>query len=259
MDRHKASQSMVPSVSIVLPTYNEADNIVPLLTSLQKCMDTGTTEILVVDDASPDGTARKVREAVKVNAWKNVSILERTEDRGLTNSIRDGIAHTTGAIVVWMDCDFSHPPDLVPVLVREVVRGKDAAVASRFAPDGKQKTADGGHGDSSTAIGLSTALNVFLKILFRFDFHDYTSGYIAIRRSVLETLPLRGDYGEYFIDLMCRFFFAGHRVSEIPYESPPRRFGTSKTGSDPVSLIRHGFFYFATVFRVIIEHGIGRG
>jgi len=216
------------------------------------------TQILVIDDASPDGTAQIVRDAIAGNHWKNVSVLERKIDRGLTNSIRDGIASTTGEIVVWMDCDFSHPPELVPVLVSEVCGGKDACVASRFAPHGKQKTAGGMHGDSTTAIGLSTALNMFLKILFRFDFHDYTSGFIAIRRNVLETLPLRGDYGEYFIDLMCRFFFAGHTVSEIPFESPPRRSGQSKTGSDPITLLRHGASYFATVFRVIVEHGIGK-
>jgi len=104
---------------------------------------------------------------------------------------------------------------------------------------------------------LSTALNVLLKILFRFDFHDYTSGFIAIRRSVLKKIPLRGDYGEYFIDLMCRFFFARYRAKEIPFTSGSRLYGESKTGSDALTLLRHGKDYFGTVCTICKERMLG--
>jgi dolichol-phosphate mannosyltransferase len=248
--------SSAPSVSVILPTYNESGNIVPLLIALQKGLQEYKADFLVADDNSPDGTSDTVLVAKKKYTWKNVAVLTRTHDRGLTNSIRDGISCTTGDIVVWMDCDFSHPPEIVPLLVAEVAKGYDAAVASRFAPLGKQKVK--GHGDSQTAIGLSTALNVLLKILFRFDFHDYTSGFIAIRRTVLLKIPLRGDYGEYFIDLMCRFFFAGYRAKEIPFTSGSRLYGESKTGSDIGTLVHHGKDYFGTVLRIVMEHITGK-
>lgn len=238
---------------MILPTYNEADNIVPLIADILRYLSTRAPEVLVVDDQSPDGTADRVRGAIRKNHWKTVRILVRTKDRGLTNSIRDGIRNTNGSVVVWMDCDFSHPPSLLPQLIAPAEYGYDAAVGSRFVSGGMQKNTGSDKGDSVLVLWLSTVLNRILGFLFRFDFHDYTSGYIAVKRSVLSQIPPRGDYGEYFIDFMVRFFSKGYRVVEIPYHAPPRRFGVSKTGTTIPVLFRHGIRYVWTVCRIGIE------
>ena len=239
------------SVSVILPTYNEAENIVPLVRDVLSALGGYATDIIVVDDHSPDGTGDCVRQAIRNFRWKSVRVLGRTRDRGLTNSIRDGIQQATGDIVVWMDCDFSHPPSLLPLLVQGVEQGYDAAVGSRFIHSGKQKSVEKHSSDSKTAVFLSTMFNSVLSHCFHFDFHDYTSGFIAVRRDALLNIPLRGVYGEYFIDFMVRFFRKGYRVLEIPYVSPPRRFGLSKTASSIPGLAVYGIRYLRTVISLI--------
>jgi len=245
------------SVSVILPTYNEAENIVPLIREIISALRDFKTDILVVDDNSPDATSDRVRYAILTYRWRTVRVLTRSQNRGLVNSIRDGIKNSKGDIVLWMDCDFSMPPALLPSLVLHVTHGYDAAVGSRFALFGKQKVVNKSKGDSGVAVGLSTILNKSLRYLFRFDFHDYTSGFIAVRRDVLLQIPLRGDYGEYFIDFMARFFFKGYKAIEIPYQCAPRRYGTSKTGANIVVLTTHGMRYIWAVCRIIIEKGMG--
>src|SRR5688500_5538138 len=96
-------------LSVILPTYNEADNIVPLIEEVRRAV--GDAEIVVVDDDSPDGTWRRVEEA-----RPEVRLLRRVGRRGLTSAIREGIQASRGERVAWMDCDFSTPPEVLPRL-----------------------------------------------------------------------------------------------------------------------------------------------
>src|SRR5262249_15375374 len=144
-----------------------------------------------------------------------VRVLERMKDPGLTNSLKDGIAASTGKMVVWMDCDFSMPPALIPQLLTSLSDGYDIAVGSRFVRGGSFKQNTEGTPDSPLAVFLSRVMNYSIQILLDHSFKDYTSGFIAIRRHVLEAIPLRGDYGEYFIDLMYRAIHKGYKAVEI--------------------------------------------
>ncbi|MBI4065019.1 glycosyltransferase [Candidatus Gottesmanbacteria bacterium] len=215
------------SLTVIIPTYNEAENIVPLLREIQKYIPAFST-ILVVDDNSPDGTAR----LVKTNT--HVKLLVRTGNRGLTNSLRDGISATKSDIVAWMDCDFSHPPEVLPKLLSGVQHGADIVLATRI------------HNH-----GLSLLLNRLSMLLFGTSITDYTTGFLAARREVLSHIPLRGNYGEYCIDLLVRAQRKGYRIEEIPYASPPRRYGQSKTAPNISTLIRHGYGYIETVLRLL--------
>lgn len=216
-----------PSTTVILPTYNEAENIIPLIREIQKYIPASST-ILVVDDNSPDGTAGLVKTD------SQVKLLLRTGNRGLTNSLRDGISATKSDIVAWMDCDFSHPPEVVPKLLSRVERGADIVLASRI----------GNH-------GLSLLINRLSMLLFGTSITDYTTGFLAVRREVLHTIPLRGNYGEYCIDLLVRAQAAGYRIEEIPYISPPRRYGRTKTAPNLSIFIHHGYGYMHTLLRLL--------
>lgn len=211
-----------PSLTVILPTYNEKDNIVSLIREIQKYVPASTT-ILVVDDDSPDGTA------VYVQTNAHIKLLVRTTGRGLTNSLRDGIAMSKSDVVLWMDCDFSHPPSIIPKLLKEIERGADIALASRVRNR-----------------GLSLLVNTIAMQVFGRNITDYTTGFLAVRRAVLDRIPLRGDYGEYCIDLLVRAQATGYGIKEIPYISPPRRLGASKT-----TPLRHGVGYITTVLRLL--------
>lgn len=209
------------SLTILLPTYNEAENINPLIRALRKYMP--KADIIVIDDNSPDGTAALTKKGSRI------TVLKRTKNRGLTNSLRDGIKTAKTDLVAWMDCDFSHPPQIIPTLCMHIEGGgADIAVARR----------------TSYPI-FSGIINLMCQVCFGRDIHDYTSGFLVSKRSVLQQLPLRGNYGEYCIDLLVRAKRKGYTIAEIPYESPPRTHGTSKTS------LTYGVGYLSTVWNLL--------
>jgi dolichol-phosphate mannosyltransferase len=169
-----------------------------------------------------------------------VRLLRRIGRRGLTSAISEGIGLCTGQVVCWMDCDFSMPPEKLPKLVA-ATQFTDLAVGSRYVRGG----ADLGH--SHLALAFSRTINLFAGALLGFYVHDYTSGFIASRRRVLDAISLNGDYGEYFIDLMARAKRMDFTVTEVPYTCMPRRSGESKTGTNVWGYLSRGSKYVTTI------------
>ena len=104
-------------ISVILPTYNEKDNIGLLIDEINSNLSNNQIEIIVVDDNSPDGTSKIVEEKQKTNP--NVQLLCREDKKGLTSALNDGIAKSTGEILVWMDCDFKMPTSVNPKLIEK--------------------------------------------------------------------------------------------------------------------------------------------
>jgi dolichol-phosphate mannosyltransferase len=238
----------VTLVCTVLPTFNERENIAALIEGIL----TNTIAphmVLVVDDNSPDGTAEVVRAlAARYNSADSlrVALYVRTGQKGLTSAIQCGIdfaLETFGAdIVTWMDCDLSMPPADVARLVRTILQeGADVAVGSRWVKGG----ADVAHGWMART--LSRIINGFAALMLGNAVHDYTSGFIAARAAVLRTVRLRGDYGEYCIDLLARAVRSGFVVREVPYICVPRIAGESKTGANLWDYLVKGRKYVATI------------
>ncbi|MDD5623340.1 MAG: polyprenol monophosphomannose synthase [Candidatus Peribacteraceae bacterium] len=234
-------------VSLLLPTYNEAENIGPLIEAIDATV-TVPHEILVVDDDSPDGTWQRVEEIARTNP--RVRLERRRADRGLTKSLQHGIDLAQEDVVVWMDCDFSMPPAVIPELLSKIAEGYDIAVGSRFVAGGKQKTSAETSKDSPFAIVLSTMGGWIMRLLLFPSFHDYTSGFIAVRREVLQRIRLHGDYGEYFIDLIVRAKLLKFRIAEIPYVCAERRAGMSKTAPTAPLLLRRCAQYGRQIVRM---------
>jgi len=237
-------------LSIILPTYNEAENIVPLIKKIQSVVKV-RKEIIVVDDNSPDGTAQLVSEYKKKS--KEVRLLVRKKERGLTNSIRDGVRTAKGDVVIWMDCDFSHPPQMINKLLRKIEEGYDIAVCSRFVSGGGFK---GKEEESPLAIGLSRLMNYSIRFILVRQFRDYTSGFVAVRKDVFKKVALRGDYGEYFIDFIYKAYAHKYSIVEIPFLNMPRAKGVSKTGSNLYEYLSRGKKYMIISCQLIIEKHI---
>lgn len=243
-----------PVASIVLPTFNEVENIVPLIEELHRCVDV-PHEIIVVDDDSPDGTSAAVQRYIDAHPSSGVRLETRRSDYGLQKSISRGIDLATGEIICWMDCDFSHPPATLAQLIASTAGGCDVSVASRYVTGGSAK--EGlrwfGGDESAFVVLLSQFLNWLMRTALDPRFRDYTSGFIAIRADVVRSLqPLYGDYGEYFMDLMYRAIKAGHSFCEIPFVSPPRRAGYSKTGTTLRQVFKRGVKYLRVIGRLWI-------
>ena len=240
-----------PLVCTVLPTYDERDNIRPLIEGVLESAITPHI-VLVVDDDSPDGTWQVVEQVAaerNVDGHAVVYLVRRTTESGLTSAIQRGIDEAIGThnadIVTWMDCDLSMPPQDVPALVRALVdEGAEMAVGSRWIPGG----ADVAHGPMART--LSRVINGYAQALLGSQVHDYTSGFIAARADLLANIRLRGDYGEYCIDLLGRALRMGYNVVEVPYVCVPRTAGDSKTGANLADYLGKGRKYVTAAWRV---------
>lgn len=226
--------------SVVLPTYNERENIGPLiggiLTHVQQPL-----EVIVVDDDSPDGTWQIVQQMAEHDS--RIRLVHRTHVRGLTSALREGIHHARGSVVAWMDCDLSMPPEVLPLLLAETDH-VDLAVGSRYVSGG----ADVGH--SLVGRLFSRTINLMASLLLGWEIKDYTSGFMAVRRGVFDQITLQGDYGEYCIDLLARARRLGFTIREVPYQCVPRIRGESKTATSVLGYISRGWNYVVTVFRL---------
>ena len=187
------------SLTAILPTYNERENIPILIAGILASVRT-PVQVLVVDDNSPTAPGRSWRRSRL--ASRACVCCCRTTERGLTSAIWAGIQAADTDAVSWMDCDLAMPPETIPLLLDRLNAGADLAIGSRYVRGGS----DPGHGLMARA--FSIVINTFASLLLGWGVRDYTSGFVAARREVFEKIRLTGDYGEYCIDL------AGSRTAD---------------------------------------------
>jgi len=247
----------VLEVTVILPTYNERKNIHRLIDSILEEMD-NKVEILIVDDNSPDGTWKVVEDMAKENS--NITLLRRMNKRGLTSALNDGIKLAKGGIIAWMDTDLSMPPKKLKELTQKVQDGYDIAVGSRYVAGGGMMIVTKSQ-DTLLPVVLSYIMNLTIQKILDSSFRDYTSGFVAVRKEVLEKIAIKGDYGEYFIDFIYRAIKKKYKIIELPYISTARMYGVSKTGVNFWQYLRRGTKYVWTVIRLKLtkirndEHG----
>jgi dolichol-phosphate mannosyltransferase len=215
-----------PRVLVVTPTYNERDNL-PVL--VRQVIARGPNfSILVVDDASPDGTGA-IADALAAEFPGRVQVLHRTGKRGLGRSYVDALSLAVTQevdIVCQMDADFSHDPQYLPALVEGVTAGGlDLVIGSRYL-----------HGVSVvnwplSRLILSTFANRYVRVITGLPARDCTSGYRCWRREALARLPLErfvSDGYAFLVEMLFEAMGAGCRIGEVPIIYVERREGQSK-------------------------------
>jgi dolichol-phosphate mannosyltransferase len=212
---------------LVLPTYNEAENIERLVgAALPELATTGEHRILIVDDGSPDGTGQIADRLA--DAHPEVEVLHRTAKEGLGRAYVAGFhrALAGGADrVMEMDADFSHAPSDIPRLVREAQADADLVLGSRYVPGG---------GVENWGLGrriVSRGGCVYAQAILRVPVRDLTGGFKCFRREVLEAIgidQMHADGYGFQIELTYRALKAGFHVREVPIVFRERRAGESK-------------------------------
>ena len=222
-------------VSVILPTYNERENIEELIHAILEIIEP-PLEIIVVDDDSPDGTWEVV--AALQTEHPEVRLVRRMEESGLATAIVEGVKNSRGDILVWMDCDFSHPPELTPRVIG-ALEECDIAIASRWV-------SGGGIQAPWLRILASRLIDTLARLLLGFSVKDWTSGFIAVRRETIDKLgivPVGSGYGEYFIAFLFEGLKSGLRIEEIPYTYSYRRKGVTKTSPSLFRLLGYGLSF----------------
>jgi apolipoprotein N-acyltransferase len=213
-----------PRVAVVLPTYNERDNIEEVLRRLLAVGE--RIDVIVVDDSSPDGTGEIVREHAAARDGR-VTLVERPGKQGLASAYRDGFRRALDAgydLVVEMDSDLSHRPEDLPRLL-EGARHHDLVVGSRYIKGGEIQ-----NWSLSRRI-LSRGGNLYARVILGHRVKDSTSGYRVFRPDVLVELLDQGIVSEGYgfqIELAYRAWQTGFSVGEVPITFEERRAGTSK-------------------------------
>ena len=212
---------------MILPTYNEAENLEPLVrAALPRLESTGLEHvILVVDDASPDGTGEIADRLAAELSF--VQVLHRTGKQGLGRAYIAGFERALAAgaeLILEMDADFSHDPADLPRLIA-AAETADLALGSRYVPGGR--VADWG----IVRRTVSRCGSLYARFLLRVPVRDLTGGFKCFRRRVLETIDLAEVHADGYgfqIELTYRALRAGFRVVEIPITFRERRIGESK-------------------------------
>jgi apolipoprotein N-acyltransferase len=212
-----------PRTLVVLPTYEERATIGQVLDGLLALPE--EVDVLVVDDASPDGTAELVRQ--RAAADPRIRLLERPGKAGLASAYLAGFALALAEgydLVVEMDADLSHRPEQLPPLLA-AAREHDLVIGSRYVPGG------GVRNWSRARLALSRAGNLYARLLLGLPVRDATSGFRVYRRAVLQRLvarPLRSDGYGFQIELAYRAWRDGWSVGETPITFHEREHGRSK-------------------------------
>ncbi len=227
-------------LSIVLPTYNESQNIAKMLDSIAEALPADTAaEIIVVDDNSPDGTGDIAAQHAKniSNKKVRIEVIRRPGKMGLSSAILAGVQSAAGEIVVVMDGDFSHPPQTISHMLEELQDPKcDIVVASRYVKGG-------------SVIGwpfkrrlMSKSATKIAQVGLGIEVKDPMSGFFAFRRRIIEGVKFDAIGYKMLLEILVKA--KGARVKEVPYTFTNRRAGASKLDSSVM------FDYLRAVWRL---------
>jgi dolichol-phosphate mannosyltransferase len=209
-------------LAVVIPTYNERENIAPLIAALGVTLAGTEWEAIFVDDNSPDGTAEHVRELARTN--RRVRVLERIGRRGLSSACIEGMLATPAPYIAVMDADLQHDESILPrMLERMRSENLDIVVASRNLPGGSM-------GESSRRqIWRSTLGSRISRMVCRCEVSDAMSGYFLVRRTFFEEVShrLTGVGFKILVDLLASSP-RPVRLAEVPYHFRARQWGESK-------------------------------
>jgi len=209
-----------PFVSLVVPTFNEALNIIPFLEGAHAALTNYSHEVIVVDDNSPDRTWEKASQYSVDHKW--VRVIRRQKNRGLSPSVLEGFRHARGNILAVMDADLSHDEKILPNLIEAVVGGAEMAIGSRRIKGG------GADNWPWHRRLLSNGATLLAKSLLSMELSDPMSGYFAIPKKLYENVHARLRPRGYKILLELYLKARPSKITEVPFIFRDRTQGQSK-------------------------------
>ncbi len=241
MQSNESLQENNAQISIIIPTYNESQNILQILKSIKDNLPKNfVTQAIVVDDNSPDGTGKLVEDYlknIKKMADYTIEIIHRKAKDGLSSAILKGIQHAKGDTIVVMDCDFSHPPHIIPKLIESIKKYQyDIVVASRYIKGGKIQ------GWSLKRKTMSKFATLIAKKGLGINTHDPMSGFFAFKRNIIKGLNIDAIGYKFLLEILVKTKDVS--IKEIPYTFQNRELGSSKLS------IRTIFDYYRSVWKL---------
>ena len=217
-------------ISIIIPTYNEAENICQILESISENLPKNfQTEVIIIDDDSPDGTSSLVenyKKSIQIPHY-SISLIKRKGERGLSTAILSGIEKATGDLIVVMDSDLSHPPHVIPQMIETLHNTKcDIVIASRYIKGGAIK------GWPIKRRMISKGATKIAQTGLRIKINDPMSGFFAFRRHILNGIKFDAIGYKILLEILVKV--NGVKIEEIPYTFIDRKYGSSKLDASTI-------------------------
>lgn len=233
--------------SVILPTYNERQNLPILVWMLAKMFEENKLEweVIIVDDASPDGTLDVAKKLVRVYGKEHIILRPRTGKLGLGTAYVHGLESVTGDFVIIMDADFSHHPEAIPEFIaKQKTENFDIVTGTRYKGDG------GVYGWDLKRKLVSRGANFLASTLLRPHVSDLTGSFRLYKKEVLQKIiSVTQSKGYVFqMEMMVRARSLGFTIGEVPISFVDRVYGESKLGGDEiVQYLRGVWMLFTTV------------
>ncbi len=212
-------------LSIIIPTYNERENIEPLIKEIQRTMQKTTTkyEIIIIDDNSPDGTQEIIKKIIKQAKDSKLRLYTRPEKQGLGSAYKYGFKKAKGTMLMEIDADFSHDPKEIPAFIKAIEEDNDAIIGSRSVAGGKRN-------DPLTRKIFPIIGSMLYKTLLKSEIKDITSGYRLYKKSALDKISLNSlpDDFSFQVALLFSLINKKCKIKEIPIKFNKRRAGEPK-------------------------------
>ncbi|MEA3442149.1 MAG: glycosyltransferase family 2 protein [Chloroflexota bacterium] len=222
---------MAKTISLIIPTYNERDNIAPLVERINAALSSCNYEIVFIDDNSGDGTAEL---ASALSPTYPVKVIVRQNEKGLASAVVDGLKHIKGQIIAVMDADLQHPPEVIPALLREIENGADIAVASRYVQGGGCQ----GWGLVRRIMSKGAVFLAHLLLPPTRRVNDPMSGFFMLNKQVVASADLKPTGYKILLEILM---VGQHRsVAEVPYTFRTRTRGESKLNArQQIDYLKH--------------------
>lgn len=221
-----------PELSLIVPTYNEVDNIATLARRVHDAVAScARYELIVVDDDSPDGTAEATR---RLGSEYPIRVIVRHNERGLASAVIHGFAHASGDVLGVIDADLQHPPEMIPDLLQHARNGADVVVGSRYEPGG------GTENWTRQRLIASKMAKMLAHLLLPSSKRasDPLSGFFLVRKEVIEGVELNPIGYKILLEILVRGRVG--QVASVPYTFRGREAGESKYGIwEQVNYLRH--------------------
>ena len=222
-----------PLYSILLPTYNERENLPLIVWLLEKHLTEHSIrfEVIIIEDNSPDGTLEVAKNLQKVYGEEKIRILPREGKLGLGTAYRDGLGLASGDFIFLMDADMSHHPQHMPEFVKKQKEGNyDVVTGTRYALGG------GVAGWDLRRVITSRGANLLANLLLNPGVSDLTGSFRLYKRDVLQKLigEVKGKTYVFQMEVIVRAKKLGHSVAEVPIIFVDRIYGESKLGANEI-------------------------
>jgi dolichol-phosphate mannosyltransferase len=227
-------------LDIVIPSYNEEENVKKLTKRILDAMKSYDFELTFVNDGSKDKTMELVDELAKEN--ENITAIHHPENKGYAEALKTGFDHGISGgfdAVLIMDSDQTHDPKDIPKFIQAFEEGADLVVGSRYVPGGGMTNVP------VQRVFISKVANLLFRLILGLKVKDVSSGFRGYKREVLERIPILSDSFQIHVELTTKAARSGYNIKEIPIMLESRRRGTSSFKLSQVAMK-----YVKLVFRL---------